>query len=153
MNRDATMQRDAGSTPHLRRLTLGQLLMGLVLVMWNGFGLALAVSVQTGHISNLDPVSEQYFESQPLWFVLFTDLAPLCGLAGAVALLLQHRLAVKLFAAQFTILAIATTYELIIGRSLLQISDMPVSATLVSFTLLAAQFFYARWLEGRGRLY
>ena len=147
------MPQEVGRTNELHRLTISQLLIGLILVIWNGFGLALAVSFQTGQIDLPDAVSEQYFETQPLWLALFTDSGPLCGLAGAVALLLQHRVAVKLFAAQFVILAIATVYELAIGRSLIQVTGAPIGATLVSFGLLAAQYLYARWLEQRGKLY
>lgn len=126
---------------------------GILLVLWNSFGLALALRLQFGGAAPINSTTAEYFDSQSLAFVLVADLGPLAGIAGSLALLLQHRAAVALFVAQFVIIALANGYELLAGTSILLMEGASFGPTLFAFALFAAQIAYARWLAARGMLH
>ena len=125
---------------------------GFLLVLWNGWGVALAIAAQTDRLPTIDAETMAYFEAQPLWFVVLADLGPLAGLAGAVALLLQSRWATGLFVAQLAVIALANAYELAIGTSLLLGSPEARVPSAVLLLLLAGQIVYARAMRRRGVL-
>lgn len=135
------------------RLPVWQLVAGLLLVLWNGMGLAFAIFAQTGSIPQMTSEEDAYFAAQPLWFILFADLAPLSGVAGALAILLQHRSAVWLMAAQLIIILLANLYELAAGTSLLFADDAPLNQTMLAYANLLAQYAFARWLYKNKRIY
>src|SRR5688572_147061 len=126
---------------------------GLLLVLWNGWGVALAVAAQSASLPIADPDVEAYFAAQPSWFVLFADIGPIAGVAGAVALLLQSRWAPLLFVVQIVVLAITNTYEVVQGTSLLLTSSDSRVASVVLAVLLCGQILYARAMARRGVLY
>lgn len=135
------------------RLPVWQMAAGLFLVLWNAIGLAFSIFAQTGSIPQMAPEDDAYFAAQPLWFILFADLAPLSGVAGALAILLQHRSAVWLMAAQVIIILLANLYELAAGTSLLFGDDAPLSETILAYANLLAQYAFARWLYRNGRIF
>ena len=47
---------------------------GLLLVLWNAWGVALAIGVQTRQLSTMSPEDVAFFEAQPLWIVIVADL-------------------------------------------------------------------------------
>ena len=125
---------------------------GLLLVLWNCWGLFGAVAAQRG----LFPMPDEavsYFEQQPAWFMLLADLSPLAGVAGSIALLMQSRWASLLFAAQLAIVVLANLYEVVIGTSLLLRGGPVVGSTIFLAVVLAAQVLYARYLLKRDVLY
>ena len=127
---------------------------GLLLIFWNSWGLALAVSAQLGSLPpDVPEGTATYFAEQPLWFVILADIGPLAGVAGAVALLLQHRLAAKLFVIQLVVIALSNAFELATGRSLLLSDPMALWGTLFLLPLLAGQILYAQYLRRKGVLY
>lgn len=140
------------SYPYPERAPAHLWVVGLMLVLWNGWGVAIAVAAQTNRMPVADVVTSAYFDAQPLWFVLLADLGPFAGLAGAVALLVQSRWALWLFAAQFTILAIANLYELAIGTSLLLSIPESRGMTATLAVLLLGQIAYVYLLKRRSRL-
>jgi hypothetical protein len=40
---------------------------GVLLVLWNGLGVALAIAAQTARLPSVDPGITAYFDSQPRW--------------------------------------------------------------------------------------
>ena len=127
---------------------------GLLLIFWNSWGLALAVSAQLGSLPpDVPEGTATYFAEQPLWFVILADIGPLAGVAGAVALLLQHRLAAKLFVIQLVVIALSNAFELATGRSLLLSDPMALWGTLFLLPLLAGQILSAQYLRRKGVLY
>jgi len=126
---------------------------GVLLVLWNGLGVALAIAAQTARLPSPDPEISAYFDSQPLWFVLLADFGPFAGLAGSVALLLQSRYATRMFVAQLAIITVANAYEVLIGRSLLLDNSQTRSASLVLLAMIAAEIAYTHWLTRRRVLY
>lgn len=126
---------------------------GLLLVLWNAWGVALAVGVQTRQLPTFRPEDVAFFEAQPLWIALVADLGAVAGVAGAVSLLLQSRWAVRFFVAQVTLIALTNLYEVANGTSLLLDSPEVRGATAVLVALLAAQILYAWWMKRRRALY
>ena len=127
--------------------------MGLLLVLWNAWGVALAIGAQTRRLPLLDPADSVFFETQPLWIAVVADLGALSGVAGAVSLLLQSRWAFRFFVAQITIIALTNAYEVAVGASLLLKNPGLRAATAVLAALLCAQALYARAMIRRGVLY
>lgn len=126
---------------------------GLLLVLWNGWGVAMAIGSQTERVRLMNPADAVYFEAQPLWLALLADSGALAGVAGAVSLLLQSRWAVRFFAAQIAAIGLSNVYEVAIGASLLLHSpDLRAMATVVAI-LLFAQAIYAYAMARRGVLY
>ncbi len=109
---------------------------GLLLVLWNGWGLAFAIAAQTDRLPAVEPEASAYFEAQPLWFVVLADLGPVAGIAGAVALLLQSRWATWLFVTQIAVIVLANAYEVAIGTSLLLSNGEARLTTLVIAVLI-----------------
>jgi len=127
--------------------------LGVLLVLWNGLGVALAIAAQTARLPSVDPEMSAYFDNQPLWFVLLADLGPFAGLAGAAAILLQSRTAMWFFVAQLAITGIANAYEVLVGSSLLLTEPETRSASLVLAAFIAAEIAYAWFLSKRRVLY
>lgn len=126
---------------------------GLLLVLWNGWGVALAIAAQTASLPLVDPEIAAYFASQPSWLVLFADIGPIAGVAGAVALLLQSRWAPMLFVVQLGVIALANAYEVAAGTSLLLTSSESRVGSLVLAVMICGQIAYARVMARRGVLY
>ena len=143
------MTHDAGRV----RAPLHLWVIGLMLVLWNGLGVALAIAAQTARMPSVDPEISAYFDNQPLWFVLLADLGPFAGLAGAVALLLRSRTAVWFFVAQVAVTGLANGYELLAGSSLLLTSAESRTASVVLAAFIAAEIAYAWFLARRQVLY
>ena len=126
---------------------------GLLLLPWNGWGIAIAIAAQTASLPLSDPDVAAYFAAQPSWFVLFADIGPVAGVAGSVALLLQSRWAPMLFAVQLGVLAVANLYEVVIGTSPLLASAESRVASLVLLVVIFGEIAYARAMVRRGVLY
>ena len=126
--------------------------LGLLLVLWNCWGLFGAIAAQGGFLPQMPDEASAYFEQQPLWFVALADFSPLAGVAGAMAVLLQSRWAPRLFLAQIAIALLATAYELITGTSPLFGGGPAWGSTGLLLGLLFAQYLYARFLLKRGLL-
>ena len=146
---------DGESVPYAERprAPLHLWVVGVLLVLWNGLGVAIAIAAQTARLPSVDPEVTAYFDNQPLWFVLFADLGPFAGVAGAVALLLRWRHALWFFVAQLAIITVANAYEVLAGTSLLVTSAESRSASLVLAILIAGEIAYAWFLTRRRVLY
>jgi hypothetical protein len=121
-------------------------------LLWNSWGVALAIGVQTDRLPAMDAGDAAFFDAQPLWLVLVADVGALAGVAGAVSLLLQSRWSVRCFAAQIAILGLTNAYEVVIGKSLLLDSPDVRATTAVLAVLLVAQTLYAWAMTRRGLL-
>jgi len=126
---------------------------GLLLVLWNAWGVALAIGAQTRRMPLMNAEDSAFFEGQPLWIAIVADLGALAGVAGAASLLLQSRWAFRFFIAQIAIIGFTNGYEVAVGRSLLLTSPDLRIATAVLALLLGAQAYYARAMLRRGVLY
>jgi hypothetical protein len=126
---------------------------GLLLVLWNGWGIAIAIAAQTASLPSPDPEVASFFAAQPLWLVVLGNIGPVSGIAGSVALLLQSRWAPALFGTQLGVLTLANAYEVAIGTSLLLSSAESRVVTLVVAVTVCGAIVYARAMARRGVLY
>jgi hypothetical protein len=125
---------------------------GLLLVLWNCWGLFAAVAAQADLIPAMPEEASTYFDNQPLWFMLIADLGPLAGVAGAIAILLQSRWAPALFLVQIVVVVLTNAFDIASGTSLLLTSVPARGSTVFLLVLLLAQYLYARLLLRRGHL-
>jgi len=125
---------------------------GLVSLLWNVWGAYIALSAQSGTLPNLRAEDQAYFASQPLWFVIVADSALVAGIAGAIALLLLHRSAVWLYAAEVAILILANAYDLAAGTSPMLSNPTSVGGSGFLLAILALQAWYAVRMHKRGVL-
>ncbi len=123
--------------------------LSLVLTAWGGF---ISIAAQSGTLPNLRPDVQAYFEAQPLWLVLIADAGMLAGIAGSVALLLQHRSAVWLFSAMFVTILFTNLYEVTAGTSPILFDADSVGGSSVAFVLMGLQLLYARAMARQGVL-
>ena len=127
-------------------------LVGILSLLWSMWGAYIALSAQFGAFPNLRPADQAYFDAQPLWFVIFADAGLIAGIAGAIALLVQHRSAVWLFMTELVILTASNLFEVAIGRSPLLDNRASVVGTLFLLAILALQAAYAARMRRRGHL-
>jgi hypothetical protein len=125
---------------------------GLLLLLWNCWGLLGAIAAQVRLIPEMPEEAIAHLDHQPLWLIIVGDLSPLAGAAGALALLVQSRWAPGLFVVQIAVLVLANAYEVIIGTSPLLTVPETRASTAFLVTVLAAQTFYAHRMAKRGLL-
>jgi len=125
---------------------------GLLLLLWNCGGLLGAIAAQVHLLPEMPEEATIYLDRQPLWFMVFSDLSPLAGAAGALALLVQSRWAPRLFVIQIGVLVLGNLYEVVIGASPLLTVPETRPSTAFLLVVLAAQTFYARRMGKRGLL-
>ena len=125
---------------------------GLLLLLWNCWGLLGAIAAQVHLLPEMPEEATIYLDRQPLWFMILSDLSPLAGAAGALALLVQSRWAPRLFGVQIGVLVLGNLYEIVIGASpLLTVPETRLSSAFLLATLVA-QTLYARRMGQRGLL-
>src|SRR6187402_680672 len=138
------------SYPRPARVPLHFWAVGLLLLLWNCWGLLGAIAAQVSLFPEMPEEAIAYLDRQPLWFMVFSDLSPLAGAAGALALLVQSRWAPRLFVVQIGVLVLGNLYEIVIGRSpLLTVVETRLSTAFL-LVILVAQTLYARRMAGRG---
>ena len=125
---------------------------GLLSLLWNVWGAYIAISAQSGTLPTLRAEDQAYFDAQPLWFVVVADSALVAGIAGAVALLLLHRSAVWLYAAEVAILLLANLYDLAAGTSPMLSNPASAGGSTFLLTVMALQPWYALAMRKRGVL-
>jgi hypothetical protein len=125
---------------------------GLAILLWNCWGFLGAVAAQVHLIPEMPADAVAYLDRQPLWFVLFSDLSPLAGAAGSLALLVQSRWAPGLFMTQIGLLVLGNGYDIAMGTSpLLTVAETRLSTAFL-LVVLVAQTIYARRMARRGLL-
>ena len=126
--------------------------LGLVILLWNFWGLFGAVAAQIHLLPDMPEEAVVYLDRQPLWFTLLSDFSPLAGAAGALALLVQSRWAPRLFMVQIGVLALGNLYDVAAGTSpLLTVAETRLTTAFLVVTLVA-QTWYAHRMARRGLL-
>ena len=123
---------------------------GILTLVWNGSGAAIILMAQMGSRLDMDAREIAYYASQPLWFVLVTNVATFAPIAGAVALLVKHRAAVWLFATSLAAVVSTNAYDVAAGTSL-ALADSGWRAVTITVSVIALlQVGYAWTLKRRG---
>lgn len=117
---------------------------GIVGVLWNGFGCYDYVMSKTAgeaylRAMGLDEAMIAYFNAMPLWMTAAWAIGVWGALAGAVLLLLRSKWAVAVFAASLIayVVSLVYTYLLSEGGSI-----MPDGMWMMQVVILAACVFF-----------
>lgn len=146
------MRESPSKDPPFRKAPVHLWIVGVLSLLWNVWGAYIALSAQSGTLPALRAEDQAFFDAQPLWLVLVADTALLAGIGGALALLLQHRSAVWLYAADFVILFLANVYEIGAGTSpLLRAPGAGIGAAWLG-AIIVGEVIYARAMLKRGVL-
>jgi hypothetical protein len=127
-------------------------LVAVLTLFWNGSGAVTIGMAQMGRRLDMDPNEMAYYASQPLWFVLATDVAMVLPIAAAIALLVRSRWAFWLFALALVTIAVNDAYELAAGTSLALGDPGWRAVTLVVMAITVLQCAYAWAMKKRGVL-
>lgn len=125
---------------------------GILSLLWNAWGTYISIAAQSGALPYLRAEEQAYFASQPLWFVIVADAGSIAGISGAVALLLQHRSAVWLYAAMFATIVLTNLYDLVAGTSPMLSQPAAIGGSVFLLSVMALQVVYARAMHRRGVL-
>lgn len=140
------------SHPQRVRVPFHFWVVGMILLLWNFWGLFGAIAAQVHLIPEMPAEAVAYLDRQPLWFMLLSDLSPLAGAAGALALLVQSRWAPPLFLVQIGVMVLGNVYDVAMGSSpLLTVPETRLSTAFL-VAVLAAQTWYAHRMARRGLL-
>ena len=124
----------------------------ILTLLWNGAGAVTIVMAQGGSRLDMAPHEIAYYASQPLWFVLATDVATFAPIAGAAALLMRHRAAAWLFATSLAAVVVNNAYDVAAGTSLALADSGWRGVTIAVIVIALLQFAYAWRLRTRGIL-
>ena len=118
-------------------------IVGNLALLWNGTGAYTIMMAQAGRLADVGPEEAAYYADQPLWLVIWTDVALFAGIAAAVALLLRSRTAVWLFGLALVLIVLGDIYDIAAGTSLVLVARNWLVLTLVIVALAILQFLYA----------
>lgn len=118
-------------------------------LLWNGSGAYTIMMAQAGKLAGMDAKEVAYYASQPLWFVIMTDVALLLPVAAAIALLFRSRFAVWLFALGLIVLVGNNIYDYVSGTSLARGDQGWLILTTITVLIAALQVWYSRAMKSR----
>jgi hypothetical protein len=121
-------------------------------LLWNGLGAYTIMMAQAGRLSDVNAHEAAYYAAQPTWFIVTTEIALLTPVAGAVALLLTSRYAVRLFAISAIAIVGNNAYDAASGASLALGDRGWLVTTVIVVVLALLQFSYAWAMWKRGVL-
>ena len=127
-------------------------LVGILALLWNGSGAYTIMMAQAGKLPGISADEAAYYASQPLWFVVATDIALLGAVAAAIALLLRSRAAVWLFAISLVAIFVTNTYDLVAATSRALANGGALFVTLLIVVIAILELGYARGLRKRAVL-
>ena len=124
----------------------------ILTLLWNGSGAITIALAQAGRLPNISAEEAAYYAAQPMWLVIFTNIATWAPLAAGVALLMRSRAAVWLFGVSLAFIVITDTYDLASGTSRALANQGALIVTIVIFVIAVLQLLYARAMKRRAVL-
>jgi hypothetical protein len=128
---------------------------GIVAVMWNGFGaydyLATVIPIES-YMARFTPEQRAYFDSMPAWAVSAWAIAIWSSVLGAVALLLRSRWAVWLFGVSLAGMAVSFLWSLVLSDGREMMGSAALIFTFVIVAMAVGLFVYSRAMVTRGVL-
>lgn len=127
--------------------------MGLLALLWNGYGAYLYVMSQThdaGYMAQFTAGQRSYLDSYPMWMDAAWAIGVWGGVLGAVLLLLRMKWAVWAFVASVIALAVSLIYGQTSGGADIMGSGVVFNAVIAFIAVLLA--IYAARLMKRGVL-
>jgi hypothetical protein len=128
---------------------------GIVAVMWNGFGaydyLATVIPIES-YMQRFTPEQRAYFESFPVWAVSAWAIAIWSSVLGSLALLIRKRWAVWLFGLALVAMVVSYVYTMGISDGMEMMGTAAFVMTLIIFVIAIGLFLYSRAMASRGVL-
>lgn len=128
-------------------------LVGILSLLWNGFGCYDFTMTATRNADYLKPYPQEmvaYWLAMPWWMWAIWAVGVFGGLLGAIALLMRSAWAVKLFAASLLAAAVSMAINMTAADAPKMEGMEFMSAVIIGFALL--QLVYAYWQSKRGVL-
>lgn len=127
-------------------------LVGALALLWNASGAMTILLAQAGKLPDISADEAAYYATQPLWFVVVTDIALFGAIAAAIALLLRSRTAVWLFAVSLLAILVTNTYDLAAGGARALANGGALVVTILIVVIAVLELGYARGLRKRAVL-
>jgi hypothetical protein len=141
------------TVPSLARKTPWHIwVVGVVALLWNASGAYTIMMAQAGKLADLSVDEAAYYAAQPLWFVVVTDIALLCAIAAAAALLLRNQTATWLFAISLASVVVTDIYDLAAGSSRMLVSLGATIVTVIILVVAILELGYAWAMKKRAIL-
>jgi len=112
-------------------------------LLWNGAGAYTIMMAQAGKLYDLEPGEAAYYDAQPLWFVVLTDIALAAAVAAAATLLLRSKISAWLFALSLSAILVTNAYELAAGTSRMLVTRGALVVTIIIVLIAAFELGYA----------
>ncbi|HEY8520190.1 MAG TPA: hypothetical protein VIN61_08925 [Gammaproteobacteria bacterium] len=125
---------------------------GILALLWNGSGAYTIMMAQAGRLRDVSADEAAYYASQPLWFVVVTDITLVAAVLAAIALLLRRRAAVWLFALSLAAIVVTNAYDLAAGTSQALVSRGWLILGIAIAVLAILQLWYAMAMRRRAVL-
>lgn len=128
-------------------------LVGILSLLWNGFGCYDFTMTATRNADYLKPYPQEmvaYWLAMPWWIWAMWFIGVFGGLLGAIALLMRSAWAVKLFAASLLAAAVSMAVNMTATDAPKMEGSEIMSAIIIGIALL--QLVYAYWQSKRGVL-
>ena len=137
-------------------------LVGLLSLLWNGFGAYDYLMSKTGNRDYLASMMEPsgvtvddaiaYMDAMPLWANIAWGLGVWGAVAGSVLLLLRSRFALQGFIVSLVGLVLGVVHQLTSPMPGMTDTTTPVVFTVVILAITLLLLWYARRMTGRGVL-
>lgn len=130
-------------------------LVGVLAVVWNGFGSMDFVLTQTANEAYLAQMSEaqrDFYRRMPFWAGIGWAVAICSSLIGSILLLVRSKFAEMAFLVALVGMAVAFTRNLVLANGMEILGVAGVAMTGVVAIIAIALYFYARSLMRRGCL-
>ena len=128
---------------------------GIVALLWNGYGAYDYLMTQTNpaeHLAAFTPEQRAYFASAPAWMMAVWATGVWGGVLGALLLLLKRRWALPVFIISFAafLVSVVYTYALSEGGRIMGGQSYVMNAVITAICIV--EIVYARAMIRRGVL-
>jgi len=130
-------------------------IVGVVALLWNGFGAFDYLATQLGiesYMANFTPEQRAYYDSFPVWTVAAWAVGVWCALLGSLALILRSTWAVWLFGASLLGLIVSQVYMFSTPEAAAMMNTVATVMTVIIWLGAIAFYVYSYVMGRRGVL-
>ncbi len=136
-------------------------LVGVIALLWNGFGAYDYVQTQTGNLAyfesmdGMDATPQEmldYFQSYPAWMDAVWAIGVWGAVIGSLLLLLRSRFAVHAFALSLLGLAGSAVYQLVEGQPAWAQNTTTTVLTIIIWSVASFLLIYSASMRSKGVL-
>ena len=130
-------------------------IVGILAVLWNGFGAFDYLMTQTeneGYMGQFTEAQLEFFYGFPTWVVFFWALAVWGGVLGAVLLLMRKRLAAPVFLVSLVSMVVTSAHNFLLADGMAVMGAGGAAFSAVIFAVAVGLWLYARRMAAKGVL-